>query len=440
MSDKVFKTEMRTGKEFADLRKNPDRGFRLETYLTLGSNTVMFKPGKTPLGFLDEERVHYADLPVGLVQFYVYLTEYCKKPLDEKAFAQLKDYLCALRERNLRAVLRFAYEFEVDRKTGPTSRRIYGHLSQIAKWFSENEELASQTILVVQAGIIGAWGEWHTARYWHNQKKVLQKICNAVPDFLPIQVRTQKIRERLQDSAVLSRVGYHDDFLVGNYHKWNAANAGPGTADFARFVRDSASLLNDGEMPWGRDKTHQNGYIDGYEMLTACAEHSLSSLSIVHNFTEEGGNFNAVRWQTEPLTAEKAKALGCPFLPEYFEGTSRTVFEYLTDHLGYQIAVRKLESKGDKVFCTLENGGFALPYGFTQLNLHLEDSAGNIVSIPFDDYTPQALPGGKTAVFTATLPAPAERIGVSLRKPVKGLPAVRFANLCDFQNGIHWFE
>lgn len=34
---------MLEGLEFQKLRQNPDRGWRLETYLTLGSNTVMFK-------------------------------------------------------------------------------------------------------------------------------------------------------------------------------------------------------------------------------------------------------------------------------------------------------------------------------------------------------------------------------------------------------------
>ena len=124
------------GTEYNLLRQNPDRGWRLETYLTLGSNTVMFKPGETPLGFLDAQRALYRDAPVSLVQFYVYLTEYCKKPLDEKAFNQLNAYLEALRERGLRAVLRFAYEFETDRKIGPTSHRIYSHLKQIQKWFA----------------------------------------------------------------------------------------------------------------------------------------------------------------------------------------------------------------------------------------------------------------------------------------------------------------
>lgn len=431
-----------SGAQFDLLRQNPDRGWRLETYLTLGSNTVMFKEGKTPLGFLDEQRELYREVPCRLVQFYVYLTEYCKKPLDETAFSQLEAYLCALRERNLRAVLRFAYEFETDRKTGPTSRRIDQHLRQIKQWFSENASLASDTVLVVQAGIIGVWGEWHTARFPHNQKKTLLKICDAVPQALPVQVRMQTFRDKIQNTPQAQRVGYHDDFLVGAYHKWNTPAGSPNTAAFKRFMEESRLTLNDGEMPWGRDKTHQDGFIDGYEMLTACAQHSLSTLSLVHNFIEEEGQFNAVRWQTEPLTAERAAALGCPFAPEYFRDTERTVFDYLTDHLGYQIALRQLETdETQTVTVTLENNGFALPYGFTKLTLHWQSPDGEQHTLPFADFAPEKLLGGETARFSVQADLQgAEQIGVSLQKPLHTPLSVRFANACAYADGIHWFS
>ncbi len=434
------------GKEFDLLRQNPDRGWRLETYLTLGSNTVMFKEGKTPLGFLDEQQDLYQDVPHSLVQFYVYLTEYCKKPLDEKAFSQLSDYLSALRERGLRAVLRFAYEFETDRKTGPTSHRIYGHLKQLKQWFAENDALVRDTVAVVQAGIIGAWGEWHTARFLHNRRKTLLKICDAVPDFLPIQVRMQVFKDKIRNTAQAQRVGYHDDFLVGAYHKWNAPSDMPGSAAFQSFTEESKRTFNDGEMPWGRDKTHQDGFIDGYEMLTACAQRSLSTLSLVHNFIEEDGQYNAVRWQKEMLNAVRVGELGCPCAPEYFTengaALERSVFDYLTDHLGYQIAVREIriadtEDGRQTVTLKLSNDGFALPYAFSKLQLHFFRKDGSSQAVPFTDYTPEKLLGGTAAAFTAVCDfEDVEEIGVSLRKDTYASAAVRFANRGMFQDGI----
>lgn len=437
------------GSEFDLLRQNPDRGWRLETYLTLGSNTVMFKPGETPLGFLDAQRELYRGTPVSLVQFYVYLTEYCKKPLDEKAFGQLNTYLEALRVRKMRAVLRFAYEFETDRKTGPTTHRIYSHLKQLRQWFSENESLVRDTVAVVQAGIIGAWGEWHTARFPHNQKKTLLKICDAVPAFLPVQVRMQIFKDKIRQEPQAQRVGYHDDFLVGAYHKWNAPADAPGTEPFQAFAEESKYTYNDGEMPWGRDKTHQDGFIDGCEMLTACAQRSLSTLSLVHNYIEEGGQYNAVRWQQEMLSAVHVRELGCPCASAYFTENGaeleRSVFDYLTDHLGYQIAVRELsaapsENGGCTVTVKLSNSGFALPYGFTDLRLHLFCKDGSVQSYPFTDYAPEKLTSGKTASFTAKCdPQEIERVGISLQKG-STKAAVRFANRGEYQNGIQIFS
>lgn len=437
------------GSEFDLLRQNPDRGWRLETYLTLGSNTVMFKPGETPLGFLDAQRELYRGTPASLVQFYVYLTEYCKKPLDQNAFGQLGAYLEALRERKMRAVLRFAYEFETDRKIGPTSHRIYAHLKQIQQWFSENEALVRDTVAVVQAGIIGVWGEWHTARFPHNRKKVLLKICDAVPAFLPVQVRMQVFKNKIRQAPQAQRVGYHDDFLVGAYHKWNAPADAPGTEAFHLFSEESKYTYNDGEMPWGRDKTHQDGFIDGCEMLTACAQRSLSTLSLVHNYIEEGGQYNAVRWQKEMLSAVHVRELGCPCASAYFTENGaeleRSVFDYLTDHLGYQIAVREIsvaasENGGQAITVKLSNSGFALPYGFTDLQLHLFHKDGRVQTYPFKDYAPEKLLSGKTAHFTVLCDCQdIEKIGISLQKG-STKAAVRFANRGEYQNDIQIFS
>ncbi|MCI5738383.1 MAG: DUF4874 domain-containing protein [Ruminococcus sp.] len=439
------------GEGFSVLRQNPDRGWRMETYLTLGSNTVMFHEGKTPLGFLDEQIELYRDTPCALVQVYVYLTEYCKRELDDTAFAQLQAYLEGVRERKLRVLLRFAYEFDVDRKVGPTSRRIHGHLRQIKQWFAEHETLVRDTVLVLQAGVIGAWGEWHTARLYHNKKKMLYALCDTAPAYLPLQVRMQKFKDCVQNTENAARVGYHDDFLVGAYHKWNTPAGEPDSERFQSFVKESRFTLNDGEMPWGRDKTVHEGCIDGYEMLTACAEHSLSTLSLTHNYIEEGGQFNMVRWQSEKLNALRASELGCPHTSAYFtqngKALERTVFDFLTDHLGYQIAVREIlagDAADGRQTATvkLSNDGFALPYAFTKLRLHIADANGNVKQFDFTDYMPEKLTGDSTAAFSVTGDFGAiQKIGLSLEKEVYTPSAVRFANRCAFdENGVNWFE
>ena len=158
-----------------------------------------------------------------------------------------------------------------------------------------------------------------------------------------------------------------------------------------------------------------------------------------------------VRWQSEKLNALRASELGCPHTSAYFtqngKALERTVFDFLTDHLGYQIAVREIlagDAADGRQTATvkLSNDGFALPYAFTKLRLHIADANGNIKQFDFTDYVPEKLTGDSTAAFSVTGDFGAiQKIGLSLEKEVYTPSAVRFANRCAFdENGVNWFE
>ncbi len=72
---------------------NVDRGFRLETYYTLGSGRAWpTDVGSDGYKMLDEEIEFYKDDKPVEIQVYIYLTEYIDKPLDDIALNQMKDY------------------------------------------------------------------------------------------------------------------------------------------------------------------------------------------------------------------------------------------------------------------------------------------------------------------------------------------------------------
>lgn len=431
--------EMLKASRYNCLRTNPDRGWRLETYIFLGRNTTVFHESVEPEAYLDEELERYKEYPFSLVQAYVYLTDYINKPIDEKAFSQLEAYLKAFRNRGLRVLLRFAYEYEDNRKIGPHSKIIYNHTEQIKKWFEENESLCRDTVFVLQAGMVGVWGEWHTAKYYHNKKTSLLKICDMTPDYLTVQIRRQKFKNKIRQSEQWNRVGYHDDYLVGVYHKWSTPEHGVGSSDFSDFIEESKNTLNDGEMPWGRDKYHNNGYIDGLEFIKGCALRSLTTLSLTHNCIEDGKEYNAYRWQKELLTKKKAEELSLPFDSSYFDDGDKTIFDYITDHLGYQLAVEKIQIDGQNVSVTIKNNGFALPYGFTEFCIYTE-SDGNVKKYKSEDYSYKALTSGSRQTITVMCDGEFDKLGIEIRKPIDCLKSVRFANECDYANNINWFE
>ena len=101
-----------------------------------------------------------------------------------------------LRSLGKKAVLRFAYEtqFLGRAATGPTLEDIIRHTEQLKPFLEENKDV----IQVVQAGMIGAWGEWHSS--FHGLEKsddtkrtILQHICRMTPEGRAVQIRVPRI-------------------------------------------------------------------------------------------------------------------------------------------------------------------------------------------------------------------------------------------------------
>lgn len=428
--------------EYSALRTNPDRGFRMEVYMMLGSHHAVFGgEDKDALDYLKEQREFYRDDTFHLAQVYVYLTEYCKKDLDEKAFSQLEEYLTELKKMGMRAVLRFAYEREMDRKEGPKNSILIKHTKQIKKWLSEHKELVSETVAVIQAGMVGAWGEWHSSKHRHNPKKTLEAIFDMVPDYLTLQIRTETLMRKNKALFADKRVGHHDDFLVGEFFKWSYMESKPGSDKYKEIIERAAHTYNDGEMPWGRDSTYNKGYIHGEKMLFMCNEQSLSSLSLTHNYKEAGGPYNMERWRGEYITPAELDEMGCTYNPNYFrdkEGNEfvRTTFDFLADHLGYQISAEDFTLSETETSITLKNYGFALPYHLD--NLVLVTDKGEIAA---QDYSPEKLLSGMENTFTfGKLSENSKVLGIKLYESRCPSLCAALANDFDFKDGINYFK
>ena len=134
---------------------NPGRGFRLET-------AVDVKEEKdSPTKELLELSAKYVADSVSLAQSYFYLTYLIGEKLSEENLNTMQVYFDELQKQGKKAVLRFAYErdFMGRAAVGPTGEQILEHLDQLKPFLEKNKDL----ILVVQAGMVGAWGEWHSS-------------------------------------------------------------------------------------------------------------------------------------------------------------------------------------------------------------------------------------------------------------------------------------
>ena len=129
------------------------------------------------------------------MQAYCYLTEFADRPVSDEKLSLLQESFDNLRRRGLKAVLRFAYERDMGLKEGPTLDWILRHIDQLQPLLRRNVDV----IYVLQAGFIGAWGEWHSAARiaqddYVARAAIIKRLLEALPEERMLQVRVPKYK------------------------------------------------------------------------------------------------------------------------------------------------------------------------------------------------------------------------------------------------------
>ena len=199
-----------------DLLANQDRGFRGEVYYTLGTEKAYPGNNQNYIDCVNEQLELYSEDNINILQCYIYLTEYKNRDLDETAINQLKSYFEFLKSKNIRILLRFAYEYTSNENNAAKDKQILSHLDQIGEFVNNNKQLFNDVVYAMQFGLIGLWGEGHGdggqaqdcarshPRYTHPSR-------DSSPTDLPhrgtsrLRIRPKyRLRTRLQVSVSLS--------------------------------------------------------------------------------------------------------------------------------------------------------------------------------------------------------------------------------------------
>ncbi len=343
-----------------ELLKNQDRGFRGEIYYTLGTNLAYPAHQQNYLDRVNEQIELYKDDNINIMQCYIYLFKYRDKDLDEAAINQLKSYFEYLKEKNLRILLRFAYEYNADINTDAKDKQIIRHLDQIGQFINENKQLFNDVVYAVQLGLIGLWGEGHGEHFIHNKRKLTNKLCEIIPEQIYIMVRTPEILSQVPEKYE-HRFSVHDDFLVGINHEWGMMNWND--PQYKDLLNKNQYAISDGEMPWGRDKTVS--FIDSLNLVKQVIGYGLTTLSITHNYKEdEGITYHLEKWKNEFLTKEILEENNLPYLPTMLDNNQISIYKYLQYHLGYNLGVSNLLQYGTKTSFMINNFGMAAPFEF----------------------------------------------------------------------------
>jgi hypothetical protein len=188
---------------------NPERGFRSSINLM---NTVDLSPQRNTKGHT-------------LVFAYLRLDDYRTSDLPADFLSSLDAAFARIRQAGIKVIVRVAYNagFEAD----TTKDWMLRHITQLTPMLQKNADV----IAWMQAGFIGAWGEWHSSTNGLDnaidKQDILDALLNALPNDRIVQVRSVKDIEALYPSSLAAgqaftgtfqaRTGHHNDcFLASN--------------------------------------------------------------------------------------------------------------------------------------------------------------------------------------------------------------------------------
>lgn len=199
---------------------NPERGFYRHV------------PCTTPLSLSQLKNIR-ATSSSSLMLCVFYLKDFINAPISQNTLNLFQQQMTTVRSAGMKAIVRFAYSDSsspVDAKPAMVTK----HLTQLAPYLASNKDV----IAVVQAGIIGSWGEWGntqnygdsynmTAQNMADRKTVVDKLLSVVPAERMVQLRMPLFKTKLYSASKLTvseaytstakaRLGFHNDCFLSS--------------------------------------------------------------------------------------------------------------------------------------------------------------------------------------------------------------------------------
>jgi hypothetical protein len=237
---------------------NPERGFyrfssvsSRSAYSTINLNTLL----------------GYREQGTSVLFRYFYLENFSSSEISGAYLAGMEEDFNTLRKAGMKAVIRFAYSESMVKPYGDAPIDIaLRHIEQLKPLLQKHADV----ILVLQAGFIGAWGEWYfTSNYalspgvifpehWVKRKGLVDALLDALPEDRMIQLRTPGYKYHLLDMDTVplvseqaysalpkARLAHHNDCFVASSDDYGTYDNL--SKDKYYLERDSKYLLVGGE-------------------------------------------------------------------------------------------------------------------------------------------------------------------------------------------------
>jgi hypothetical protein len=180
-----------------------------------------------------------------LARTYIRLDEYRNRPLPTAFLTKLDRQFQLSRQAGIKLVVRFSYNFptteqEINNAPDASLKLTLSHIQQLKPILAANADV----ITTLQAGFIGAWGEWHSSGNKLDRPEAKTKILTALLAALPptrmVQLRyVNDIQTNYPQPLTIAgafqntrqaRTAFHNDCFLANQ-----SDAGTYKPDLPRF-------------------------------------------------------------------------------------------------------------------------------------------------------------------------------------------------------------
>lgn len=411
---------------------NPERGFYRAANTDLDALSASFVADAYSSGF----RLIYARIN---------LEDYRDADIPASFLDRLETAFATARKGGVKLIVRATYNYprgETEYRDAKDAAlpRVLGHMAQLKPVLSRNADV----IAFVQAGFIGAWGEWHTSSNGLTSPEARTQIKDALLDAFPdtrfVQFRYPPYIQDWTPTLPAVNVAVKDRFRIGFHNDCFLASATDvGTYDEDAGIRAKQQQYNDalGDLaPFGGE-TCNPADETGASPRTTCAD--ILSEGARYNLTYlNDGYYRRLfhdNWSKDGCMAEVRRSMGYRFA---LVSASHADSGVRGGTLAISIAVR--------------NSGWARLYNPRPVAVLLRDpSSGVVRRIETKGADPRLwLPGTETTeTLTLTVPTdlPAGRKEIWLALPDADSRlkedarfAIRLANGDDAGKGQRWDE
>lgn len=217
---------------------NPERGFYIQSQVSQSS----LAQARTSQG-------------ISLVRTYFRLDSYRDMPLPQSFLDKLANDLTTVRNAGAKIIPRFTYNYSKGGEDAPLSR-IKGHIAQLRPILKANADI----IAFLEAGFIGAWGEWHSSTNGldnaGSRKDVLFDLLATLPKERAVVLRYNRHKREIFggdqplgpteafQGDYRSRTGAINDCLGASRDDWGTYSLSGSSSQTAAGIEKEKSFLN----------------------------------------------------------------------------------------------------------------------------------------------------------------------------------------------------